>query len=153
MNYDSREDTKKHFSRVYELLYDFADKLKSRANLHDRSKMKTPEKELFDEFTPKLANSTYGSDEYKEMLKGLKPTLDHHYLYNSHHPEHYDNGIDGMNLLDLVEMFYDWKAASERHKNGDIIKSIEINKVRFNISDQLVSILNNTANQLKEEQK
>jgi hypothetical protein len=111
--------------------------------------MKTPEKELFDEFTPKLAGSTYGSDEYKEMLKGLKPALDHHYLYNSHHPEHYDNGIDGMNLLDLVEMFYDWKAASERHKNGDILKSIEINKIRFNMSDQLVSILNNTAKEME----
>jgi hypothetical protein len=74
----------------------------------------------------------------------LKPALDHHYANNSHHPQFYKNGIDGMNLLDLVEMFFDWKAATERTKDGDIRKSIEINSTRFNISPQLVSIFVNT---------
>ncbi len=143
--YDSKIDTLKHKMRVYQLLFAIAGELEDRAKVHDKSKLKSPEKELFDEFTPKLAGSTYGSDEYKEMLKGLRPALDHHYANNSHHPEHYANGIDGMNLLDLIEMFFDWKAASERHNNGNIYESIKINQKRFGISDQLVSILNNTA--------
>lgn len=45
----------------------------------------------------------------------------------------------------LVEMFFDWKAASERHADGDIFKSIEINKERFGLSEQLAEILKNTA--------
>ena len=86
----------------------------------------------------------YGSDEYKEFLAGMKPALDHHYAENRHHPEHFENGIDGMDLFDLVEMLFDWKEATERHNNGDILKSLDINEKRFNISPQLKQILANT---------
>ena len=144
MNYNSRKDTIKHKLRVYQLLNMACFELKNRAKNHDKSKLKSPEKELFDEYTPKLAGCTYGSDEYKEYLKGLKIALDHHYANNSHHPEHYKNGINDMDLFDLIEMFFDWKAASERHNDGNILKSIEINKNRFGLSDQIVSIFNNT---------
>ena len=49
-----------------------------------------------------------------------------------------------MNLVDLIEMICDWKAASERHADGDIYKSIEINQKRFGYSDELKQILKNT---------
>ena len=49
-----------------------------------------------------------------------------------------------MDLLDLVEMFCDWKAASLRHKDGDFAASLQINKERFGISDQLMAILENS---------
>ena len=45
-------------------------------------------------------------------------------------------------------MFFDWKAATERHDNGNIFKSIEINKKRFEMSDQLCDIFTNTATRL-----
>ncbi len=67
--------------------------------------------------------------------------LEHHYGNNSHHPEFYENGIKGMNLIDLVEMLCDWKAATLRHINGDLLKSIEQNQKRFNYSDELKQIL------------
>lgn len=145
MAYDSKLDTLLHIKRVNQLLTEAAVELIRRANIHDDSKLVSPEKELFDEYTPKLKDCTYGSDEYKGFLKGLKIALDHHYDNNSHHPEHYPNGIDGFDLFDLIEMFFDWKAATERHENGDIFKSIEINKERFNMSEQLCNIFRNTA--------
>ena len=111
--------------------------------------MERPELDIFVEYTPKLANTTYGSDEYKEHLQGMRKGLKHHYKINSHHPEHYNNGINGMCLLDLIEMLSDWKAATERHADGDIIKSLEINKERFGISDQLYEVLLNTVEKLK----
>ena len=74
----------------------------------------------------------------------MKEGLDIHYANNRHHPEHFDNGIQGMNLLDLLEMICDWKAASERHADGDVYKSIEINQERFGYSDELKIILKNT---------
>jgi len=49
-----------------------------------------------------------------------------------------------MDLFDVMEMFWDWCAATERTKDGDIRKSIEINKGRFEMSDQLASIFMNT---------
>jgi hypothetical protein len=66
-----------------------------------------------------------------------------------HHPEHYSNGIQGMSLLDVIEMLCDWKAATMRHADGDLSKSIEINQKRFGYSDELKSILINTAIELK----
>ena len=74
----------------------------------------------------------------------MKPALDHHYKVNPHHPEYYSNGIKGMNLLDLIEMFFDWMATTKRHADGDIRKSIEINKKRFGYDDLLAQIFNNT---------
>jgi hypothetical protein len=87
-------------------------------------------------------------DEYKSYLTGMGEALKHHYAHNSHHPEHYEDGIAGMSLLDLVEMLCDWKAATERHADGDLRRSIEQNQERFGYSDELRSILENTAREL-----
>ena len=142
--YDSAKDTLLHIKRVNALLLQFLQELINRAVTHDESKLHEPEKMFFDKMTPRLKALTYGSEEYKQALAELKPALDHHYSHNSHHPEHYDNGIDDFTLADLVEMFFDWKAASERHNDGDVLKSIEINKQRFGLSDQLCNIFANT---------
>jgi hypothetical protein len=144
MSYDSTKDTMTHIYLVSDSLLSAAEEFAHRSQIHDASKLQSPEKELFDEYTPKLAGCTYGSEEYKQFLKELKPALDHHYLKNSHHPEHYENGIKGMNLFDLVEMFFDWWAATKRHNDGDILKSIEINEKRFSIPPELSDIFRNT---------
>ena len=138
-------DTMRHIERVRNLLNSCATELLLRGQKHDQTKLDSPEVELFTELTPKLGTCTYGSEEYKSFLEKLKPALDHHYAHNRHHPEHFKNGISDMNLLDLMEMLCDWKAASERHNDGNIRKSIEINANRFNISPQLVKIMENTA--------
>lgn len=149
--YDSTKDTLLHIKRVGQLLTEASVELIRRANCHDDSKLKSPEKEMFDIATSRLKNSTYGSEEYKGFLKELKPALDHHYAHNSHHPEHYPNGVNGMDLFDILEMFFDWKAATERHADGDIYKSLVINQKRFGISDQLIEIFTNTAKRLNYE--
>ena len=137
-------ETKKHIAKVEEYLDMMAAGLKSRGHMHDLSKTKSPELEIFQEYTDKLKGTTFGSAEYKQYLKEMKPALDHHYKVNRHHPESNPNGIKGMNLLDVMEMVCDWKAASERHANGDIVSSIEKNKERFDMSDDLTQIILNT---------
>jgi hypothetical protein len=147
MNYtkeDCIRDTMNHIKQVRLLMKFLINKLEDRAIDHDASKLQSPEIEIFTEYTPKLKTSTYGSKEYKQFLKEMKVALDHHYANNSHHPEYYENGINGMDLLDVIEMVCDWMAATMRHDDGDIMKSIEINKERFGISDQLVGIIRNT---------
>jgi hypothetical protein len=141
-------DTLKHIERVRNLLNKCAVNLIQRGERHDQTKLESPEVELFTEYTPRLASCTYGSEEYNGFLEKIKPALDHHYANNSHHPEHYKNGIDDMDLLDIVEMLCDWKASSERQNNGNIRKSIETNAKRFNMSPQLVKIFENTASLL-----
>ena len=126
------------------------DKLMLRAIKHDAIKLESPEVEVFAEFTPRLADTQYGTDEYKECLAGMKPALDHHYANSRHHPEHFAKGILDMNLIDIVEMLCDWKAASERQKDGNLLKSIELNAARFGYDDQVKQILINTAKLLDE---
>lgn len=144
MPYDSFEDTQRHRLRVAMLLGEIAGELRVRANEHDESKLVEPEKPIFDEYTPKLKDSTYGSDEYKRFLDEMKVALDHHYSRSRHHPEHFANGVNDMTLVDLVEMLCDWKAATERHANGNIKTSIEQNTKRFGLSGQLARIFENT---------
>lgn len=168
---DSRPATYEHIQTVQRFMGRLIRRLMKRAEVHDQSKLVSPEVEVFDVFTPKLANSTYGSDEYKGFLAAMKPALDHHYAANSHHPEHYairgpgsmePGTVDGkiaasgkaiaqMSLLDIVEMLADWKAASMRHADGDIRKSIEINQKRFGYSDELKQILLNSLLELENE--
>jgi hypothetical protein len=142
--YDSRLDTVKHINDVRFFMQGVTAELLNRMTNHDKSKLESPEKEYFDEYTPILKELKYGSQEYKDSLAKLRPALDHHYANNSHHPEHYEEGVDGMDLLDLLEMMCDWKAATSRTKDGDIQRSLEINKSRFNISNQLYKVLQNT---------
>lgn len=142
--YDSAIDTLDHIDRVQDLMTYVVEELSFRASVHDASKLQSPEKEIFDRETPNLKVLTYGSDEYKESLSRMKVALDHHYANNRHHPEYHSLGISGMNLIDLIEMLVDWKAATERHEDGDIRKSIDLNAERFHYSAQIASIFHNT---------
>jgi len=143
-------ETRKHIGQVRRLLQRVVSMLLQRAEEHDASKLQSPEVEGFAEFTSKLATSTYGSDEYKQFLKDMQPFLLHHYQNNRHHPEHFEGSIWAMNLVDIIEMFCDWKAATLRHNDGDIHKSIEINTERFRIAPQLMQVFKNTVEILED---
>lgn len=138
------DETMKHKNNVKNYLLFVSRVLELKGRKHDDSKLQEPEQSIFVEYTPKLKNCTYGSKEYQTFLKEMKPALDHHYSSNAHHPEYYKDGIKGMHLLDLIEMFFDWMAATKRHADGDIFKSIEINKKRFGYDDLLAQIFKNT---------
>lgn len=147
---ECKVETMKHIERVRHYLRIMTDKLTTRGIMHDKTKLESPEVELFTEYTPKLATLHYGSPEYQESLNALKPALDHHYANSRHHPEHFNKGITDMNLIDIVEMLCDWKAAGERQRDGNLLKSIEQNAQRFGYDDQLKQIFINTAKMLDE---
>lgn len=141
--------TMKHIARVRKLLGEFATEMIRRGDVHDASKLTEHETGPLDAMQAVIDREgqvPYGSDEYKRRTAMLKPMLDHHYANNSHHPEHYENGVDGMDLFDLVEMFFDWKAASERGEESAM--NITAACERFEISPQLKSVLENTADRL-----
>lgn len=143
-------ETQKHIEKVRKYLRIFTDKITTRGVNHDATKLESPEVDIFAEHTEALSGLTYNSPEYREHLAAMKPALDHHYATYRHHPEHFANGINDMNLIDLVEMMADWKAAAERQNNGNLLTSINANAERFHMSDQLKQILINTAKTLDE---
>jgi len=146
VKHPSIKDTNEHINKVRTHMKKFEVDIKERAEIHDKSKLEEPELSVFDELGVQLSKIEYGSDEYKERLKKMKPALDHHYANNRHHPEYHKNGIKDMNLIDIVEMICDWKASSERYSKGDFLKSLELNKKRFGYSDELHQLIINTVN-------
>lgn len=158
------EETRKHIRMVRDLLDKVKREIMDRALNHDLSKLHSPECDIFEIYTEKLKGCTYGSDEYKRFLKEMKPALDHHYANNRHHPEHFEltladdfqyhtqgkkNLICCMTLIDITEMICDWYAATKRHADGDIMKSIEINQKRFGYGDELKQVFINTVQALQ----
>ena len=147
---ECRVESQKHIDKVRKYIRFFTDRLTDRGEKHDASKLEDFECQYFADHTERLAQIEYGSDEYKEELEALKPALEHHYSVNKHHPQYYPNGVEGMSLIDLIEMIADWKASSERYNSGNLLKSIEVNIKRFNIEPQLAQILINTAKVMDE---
>lgn len=183
---DSRVETYRHIQTVQKYLGRVISNLLYRQQVHDRSKLESPEVEYYDEYTPQLKGTTYGTPQYESLREAIKPGLDHHYAHNDHHPEYYEapedpaipklqaaydhiefgpfvgtemtnaalciysdlksrrSRVRGMNLVAVMEMLCDWKAASERHKDGDVRRSIEINQHRFGYSDELKLLMLNT---------
>jgi hypothetical protein len=136
---DSRPETYAHIQAVQANILAFVSQLLKRSHLHDRSKLEPPELQMFDAH-PRLHVIEYDSEEYRAALVKMGPALKHHYAHNSHHPEHYWNGVAGMTLCDLVEMLADWEAAA----GGNVRESIAANQARFGYSDDVASILLNT---------
>lgn len=155
--FDSRPETTDHIHLVRYFMDRAVMNLGNRFMNHDASKLVEPELAAFDIATPKLAELEYGSEEYKQSLRDLGPALQHHYENNDHHPEHYENGIQGMSLMALIEMLCDWRAASERTKQrtddpekvATFEKGLKFNQERFGYSDELAGILMNTARELE----
>lgn len=146
--YDSRPDTRKHVAQVVILLGQVIADLAHRSTVHDASKFEEPELSVFNEYTPKLRDSTYGSDEYKGFLVGMGEALEHHYAVNDHHPEHFVCGVADMDLIQLIEMLADWKAATLRHADGSLDRSITQNAERFGYGPELERMLRHTAERL-----
>lgn len=144
---DSAKDTLEHRSKVKSFMGKFCMNLLNRADVHDESKLHEPEKSQFDRVSEAhpLAKSEYGSSEYNAGKAMLGLALEHHYQVNDHHPQHFPDGVAGMNLYQLVEMYVDWRAASCRNANGSIVSSVQHNIGEFNLDPQLASILMNTA--------
>lgn len=92
--YDSTEDTLKHIERVRYFLDRAIIELTDRAFAHDQTKLESPEKEAYDEATPKLRETTYGTPEYFAAFAPMKEAIAHHYAHNSHHPEHEVSAIE-----------------------------------------------------------
>jgi hypothetical protein len=93
MNQDKAlRQTIDHIDLVMRLLASAQIELMRRQFTHDRSKLDSPEWEMFEQITSKLEGLTYGSEEYeKQRQEMLGQALQHHYDHNRHHPEFFES--------------------------------------------------------------
>ena len=99
--------TMEHKTRVSIFMTKLARELMRRGKLHDNSKLKSPEREIYGANYERLEKTTFGTDEYREILNDMKPAIEHHYKENDHHPEHFEDGIFNMDLVQILEMLVD----------------------------------------------
>ena len=78
------------------------------------------------------------------MVVLTKPAVDHHYANNRHHTGFYKNGINDMDLIDIIEMLADWKAAERRSPDKDLVDTLEYAYKKYGIGEQLGKIIRNT---------
>jgi len=118
-----------------------------RGNQHDVSKYEDAEFLPYSEVIDEFEKHPYGSAEREKVYEAIKPAVEHHHKHNRHHPEFHSEGIDGMNLVDLLEMLVDWKSATQNYPKhpGSLVNSIEVSAKKYKISPQLARILYNTA--------
>jgi hypothetical protein len=125
-------------------MFKILENLRMRAENHDKSKLVPPEKDGWD-LMDKEPSYRYGTVEYYKKMKKYYEVFKHHYDVNSHHPEHYGNDISKMDLLDIIEMLCDWLSYKEDLTDEEIDSTIKGQCKRFNFSDEMQSILINTA--------
>ncbi len=140
----SDAETRQHINEVRKRLYQIIELLDERAQVHDKSKLESPEREIFGAHCAELHKTEYGTPEYSALLEKVKGAIDHHHSRNRHHSEFWENGINDMDLIDICEMVADWVSSCLRMKCGNIHKSLKVNRERYGISDQLYGIIENT---------
>ena len=149
---DFVKDLVQHKQWVAQYMQAVASELFERTAVHDNSKFDPWEFDIYEQVFPELKKYSYGSEELKATYETLGPALKHHLMVNRHHPEYFENGVNGMNLIDLIEMVCDWCAASKRSQTG-IDKGLQINKERYGIDEQVFIILKNTVDMLTRDER
>ena len=124
-----------HCQRVRASLVGFANAMIMRAVTHDESKWQDDEFAGFVHINQIAREHEYGSPEYMASIRETGAVA-LHYSRNSHHPEHYPNGVDDMTLLDIIEMVADWKAASETYGRTSLEDALVTHAERFGLKDK-----------------
>ena len=110
----------RHCLNVKQALGKIISNLQNRAEMHDYSKLEDDEFDAVIHYQ-KLDGLKYGSDAYKAKMNEIRQFTGEgwhlHCQRNSHHPEHHQH-IDDMNLLDIIEMVCDWKAANATYNTS-----------------------------------
>ncbi len=142
-------DTIMHISEVRENIAHIKSELDQRGIKHDRSKFTAIEFDAFVKTRPKFKTVNYGSKEYQECVDEIKPAIDHHHSNNRHHVDFYENGFSDMNLIDILEMLADWKAASRRSPNLEFKDSLPIAFEKYSIPENMQKHIISTLKYLK----
>lgn len=138
-----------HIGEVQENLEEISSNIKRRGLAHDRSKLDSLEFDIFTSTRTKFKEASYGTPSYQECVDLAKPAVDHHHKNNSHHTDFWQDGINDMSLMDIIEMISDWKAANRRSADQkSFCNTLEFAFKKAKVDPQLQKIIMNTLQEL-----
>lgn len=132
-----------HKKTVKERLLFLADELYKRAYYHDDSKLQMPELQWLIDMD-KEPRYAYGTPEYFDKMKRWDKFFKSHYKGNRHHPDHFPNGVNDMNLADLCEYIVDIISYYKELHANVALDTVNKQQQRFGFDEQLTQILKNT---------
>lgn len=136
-----------HIAMVREYMMKSVSNLQYRLLHHDDSKLVEPERSAYEGLNEALEGIPFGTNWYRQKIKDhLGEALTHHYEHNSHHPDHWDDGVEGMSLFDLIEFLCDIRAACDEKGKHEI--DLETNAKFHNMHDSVAKILKNTIREM-----
>lgn len=125
------------------------EELTRRAVLHDVSKYSDSEFQGFIQSAYYVLGPWGKENIPDEVRKRLRESMTKHHEANDHHPEHFQCGMEDMDLIQLLEMAIDWKSAMIRHGNFDIEENVRVGQTRFGYPDFFAKILVNTLKRIQ----
>lgn len=142
----TNNETYQHIHEVIKGLLLIQHEISKRVVTHDQTKLKKGEVEIFAEYTPKLKQTEYGSDDYKFMLGEMQSALKHHYKHNRHHPEFFDSfPVSSSEPIILEELLNLTKKKKEQDKlsQSEVILNDYLIKLLEQRQKELASSINN----------
>ena len=127
-----------HTRSVRQSIAKVVSELIRRSAIHDDKKLRDEEVDRRIERRRAINHLKYGSPEREEADRPFQGLQHGHYCQYRHHPQHFENGIDDMNLVDVIEMVCDWAAY------GNLDKSLKHNQKTYCVSPQLMKLIKNT---------
>lgn len=134
---------------VHDKLNVIGRELFARARNHDNSAMGSPEVEVYRRYFDNYMEFRPGDPRREEVIANMAPAIGHHFLANDHHPEHFDKGLDDMDLIQITHFLADMMSCSEQEQ-VDIYELLEMARNRYSMSDQMYHILCNSVKKIKE---
>ena len=133
---------------VQDKLSTVARELISRGRHHDNSTLGSPELEIYHRHFNEYRMYKFGDPRRDEVMNHMAEAIGHHFQYNDHHPEHFDNGINDMNLIQLMQFTAAIMSWSEQEQ-VDIFELLPIIRDKCGMSDQVYQLIQNTITEIK----
>ena len=124
----------RHIMLVQAAINKITAELNRRGLVHDVTKFQEDEFLGFVKLNQADKLYGYGTPEYKAAL-AENNAVELHTSRHSHHPEYYHNGVNEMNLFDLIEMVCDWRAANQVYGVTTFEESLQKSMDRFGLNE------------------
>lgn len=147
-NITCRDYLYEHRALVHDKMATVSRDINTRARHHDQSSLNGSEFRIYEEHFDELQKYPMFDPRRDAVLKEMRVATMYHHNANDHHPEHFDDGINGMNLIQMIEFVADIMSQSEQ--NGiDVYEMLPLLKDQYDISSQLYQVILNTVAGIK----
>lgn len=155
-NANYKQTVTMHQLHVNTLMKRVSNELRKRGSRHDNSKFSGLEASLGDMYHNEYAKInvlTPSKADVDDYVNKTQAATIEHYKLNDHHVEHFEHGLNDMDLIQIIELVCDSLAhLKERgHTDSECVREIERQFINYGASNDIIDVVKNTVKHLCEE--